>query len=75
VREVQELVDQVMADTPRPTTFSTRHALKRRTPHHQTPPARANTGRRRLPRPAAQEVDHPCKCRSGIARVASGVDR
>ena len=38
MRERQELVDLLVADTPRPTTVGTRHALKRRKPHHQTPP-------------------------------------
>src|SRR5207248_3679978 len=74
VRELQELVDLVVAHTPRPTTISTRHALKRRKPRHHTPPDPTNTCRRRLPRRSAQKVDHPYKCRSG-ARHDTARDR
>jgi hypothetical protein len=66
--ELQELVDQAMTDTPRPVAIGAHHAPERRRPHHRTPPDRTNPHQRRVLRQSAQEVDHPCKCRSGRTR-------
>ena len=62
--ELQELVDQLVAHPVLASAIGTHRTLKRRTPHHRTPPCRTHV-RRRLPGRLVQGADHPYKCRTG----------
>jgi hypothetical protein len=62
--ELQELIDQLVANPVLAHTVCANTTLKRRTPHHRTPPCRTSI-RRRLPGCSVQVADHPSKCRTG----------